>query len=580
MTAGFSLIRECLAEIYGPERIASVMAHLENLVRERSGETTTPRAASLSERDAILITYPDQIGAGGEAPLVSLDRFAGQYLKGLISGIHLLPFYPSSSDDGFSVTDYRAVDPAYGDWGNIESLGRQFDLMFDAVLNHASVHSRWFEDYLRNEEPYRGYFITVSGQPNLSAVVRPRTTPLLTSFASESGDRWVWTTFSADQADLDYRNPAVLLEMLDILLSYVDRGARFIRLDAVAYIWKEIGTSCIHLPQVHLIVRLLRGILEMVAPGVVLITETNVAHAENVRYLGNGSDEAHLVYNFTLPPLLLHTFHSQDSRVLSDWIANMRMPGNQPGFFNVLATHDGIGLNGAQGILTEVEIRQLIHRVQSSGGFVSWRSGSEGAPVPYELNANYLDALDAGGAPDNANAAARFICAHAILLSLRGVPGVYFHSLFGSRGWPEGAAATGHARKVNREKLGAVTLARALKDRASLRARVYTGIKRLLLARRESAAFSPWAQQRVLEAGPGILALLRVGSANGEAVLCLHNVTPEVQHFACRLWQVGEAGGQIRDLVGMGTMVWEPESMLRLEPFQCIWLTKAQDNAS
>jgi hypothetical protein len=331
---------------------------------------------------------------------------------------------------------------------------------------------------------------------------------------------------------------------------------------------------------VHLIVRLLRAVLEMLAPGVVLITETNVAHAENIRYLGNGSDEAHLVYNFTLPPLLLHTFHSQDSRVLSEWISNIRMPGNQPGFFNVLATHDGIGLNGTQGILTEAQVQQLISRIQSSGGMVSWRSGSKGARVPYEINANYLDALDAGGATDDAHAAARFICAHAILLALRGVPGLYFHSLFGSRGWPEGAARTGHARKVNREKLGAGAIARALEDRASLRSRVHIGIKRLLVARRASAAFSPWAEQRVLEAGPGILALLRADRAKGEEVLCLHNVTPAVQHFPLRLWQVGEAGRQIRDLIATGTMVWEPKTMLPLEPFQCIWLTAARENAS
>ncbi|HRQ23568.1 MAG TPA: alpha-amylase family glycosyl hydrolase, partial [Anaerolineales bacterium] len=325
-----------LTKIYGAERAAEAVERLSQLIERYRGRIPAPAALSLTERDSLLITYGDQVRGNGKSHLRTLAEFCEAHLRAVVGGVHILPFYPWSSDDGFSVKDYRAVDPDLGDWRDVEEWGKSFRLMFDGVINHASAQGEWFEKFLRNEEPYRDYFVTIKGNPDLSNVVRPRALPLLTEFETAAGKRKVWTTFSADQVDLDFRNPDVLLEIIDILLMYAERGAQFIRLDAIAYLWKEIGTSCIHLPQTHKIIQLLRAVFDEVAPHVYLITETNVPHTDNISYFGDGTNEAQLVYNFALPPLTLHTFRTGDAAILSDWASSLTLPSDRTTFFNFL----------------------------------------------------------------------------------------------------------------------------------------------------------------------------------------------------------------------------------------------------
>src|SRR5688572_20927545 len=356
------------------ERLQRIIAGYRMLIRARDNK--------LTERDSIFITYGDQLQSAGEKPLQTLGAFCNRYLKGVVSGIHFLPFYPWTSDDGFSVADYRKVDSALGDWEDISAIQDHFRLMFDAVINHASSQHEWFQAFLRDDPQYRDYFIVVEGNPDLSQVVRPRALPLLTTFDTSSGPKQVWTTFSADQVDLNFRNPDVLLEIIDTLLFYVTQGAQFIRLDAIAYMWKEIGTSCIHLPQTHRIIRLFRSVLDVVAPYVILITETNVPHVDNISYFGNGADEAQMVYNFALPPILLHTLHTGNSRVLSKWATGLTLPSTQTTFFNFLASHDGIGVNPARGILPDDEIDALIQRVIEPRCLFSFKNEVSGRPNP------------------------------------------------------------------------------------------------------------------------------------------------------------------------------------------------------
>ena len=323
----------------------------------------------------------------------NLSSFTRTHLSGVASGIHILPFYPWSSDDGFAVKDLFAVAPEYGTWADVERLGADFDLMFDAVFNHMSVESEWFRQFLAGDPAYRDFFVTVAGGADLSAVIRPRALPVLTAFASASGPREVWTTFSADQVDLNYRNPAVLAAVLEALLLYVARGARFIRLDAIAFLWKEPGTTCLHRPQAHRIVQLLRAVLDEVAPHVRLITETNVPHRDNLSYFGDGTNEAQLVYNFALPPLVLHALQTGRAEELTRWAQSLALPSDRVTFFNFLASHDGIGLNPARGILSDAGIDGLVQRTREHGGFISYKQLSDGTQEPYEMNINYLDAL-------------------------------------------------------------------------------------------------------------------------------------------------------------------------------------------
>ena len=516
-----------LTFLYGADKAPQNLDRVQKIIagyRER----IPVQDGNLTERDSILITYGDQVQTQTEKPLQTLSVFCKQYLTGVISGIHILPFYPWTSDDGFSVVDYRKVDPALGDWEDISAMHSHFRLMFDGVINHISSQSDWFQEFLRDASRYRNYFISVEDSPDLSQVVRPRALPLLTSFSTRSGEKRVWTTFSDDQIDLNFQNPEVLFEILDILLMYVERGATFIRLDAIAYLWKEIGTSCIHLPQTHRVIQFLRAALNEVAPHVHLITETNVPHVDNISYFGDGTNEAQLVYNFALPPLTLHAIHTGDTRALSDWAKTLTLPSSKTTFFNFLASHDGIGLNPARGILSNADIDSLVNTTLAHGGLISYKHNSDGTQSPYEMNINYFDALsDPQGNQSLELQINRFMASQAIMLSFVGIPGIYFHSLFGSRGWLDGVKQTGRNRTVNRQKCELVSLHRELADSESLRARVFTRFRQLLSVRSSSSAFHPHGAQKILDLHAAVFALERISPDETSRVICLHNVSPQ-----------------------------------------------------
>ncbi|HEY3311321.1 MAG TPA: sugar phosphorylase [Anaerolineales bacterium] len=557
-----------LNQIYGSETARPLWDELRARLGKARLAYPLRKTAPLTNMDAMLISYGDQVTAPGYVPLESLADFCDRHLDGLVSCLHILPFYPSSSDDGFAVKDYRQVDPALGGWEEIARLGEHRRLMFDAVINHASARGAWFRAFLRDEPPYNEYFISVSGSPDLSQVVRPRALPLLTRF----GDQDVWTTFSADQVDLNFANPRVLLEIIDLLLFYAAKGAEFIRLDAIAYLWKEPGTSCIHHPNTHRIIQLFRAALDEAAPHVRLITETNVPHLDNIAYFGDGSNEAQLVYNFALPPLVLHTLQSADASALSRWAAGLRLPSEKVTFFNFLASHDGIGLNPLRGILPESEIIALVQRTLQHGGRVNYKHNPDGSQSPYELNINYFDALsDPQGDEPLETQVGRFMAAQAILLSLVGLPGLYFHSLFGSRGWQAGPELTGMNRSINRQKLTRAELEKQLSTPGSLRAEVFRRYAALLRARASCEAFDPFGTQTVLDCSKPVFALLRQGY--GVRALCLQNVSSEHQSVAFDLRSLpGDTPNRsaIHDLLTGAHLPASPR--LEFAPYQSLWL--------
>ena len=543
MTSPENRLHAYLSELYDPETCDLVWLKLSEKINHFSRDHPELRDATttrpLTQADSMLITYGDQVRETGRKPLQSLDEFLDATISGWVSNIHILPFYPYSSDDGFSVIDDMRVDEQLGSWEDIQALSKGFGLMFDAVINHISRQSIWFKNYLAGIAPYTGYFIEVDPSRDLSQVFRPRTLPLLTEVQVGQERRHVWTTFSNDQIDLNYANPQVLLEILDVLLFYVENHARFIRLDAIAFLWKEIGTRCIHLPQTHAVVKLIHAMFEMVAPGTKLISETNVPHQENISYFGNEGDEAQLVYNFALPPLVLHSFRAGDATRLSAWAAGLSLPSRQVTFFNFLASHDGIGVTPVRGILSEAEINGLVERVLAHGGMVSSRTLPDGSQVPYELNISYFDALSDPAADEPLEVQInRFLTAHAIMFSIMGMPGIYFHSLFGSRSWQEGVEITGQKRTINRQKLERRELEEKLADPNSRRGRVFNGMKALLQARSTLAAFSPYAPQRVLDLSPYVFCVLR-GDPMGSQVVCLHNVSGSARSISLDLASLG-----------------------------------------
>ena len=553
---------EHLFALYGDEVGSAVLPRLYELIEHHRRQLGEIRPVApidrLHEADAVLITYADQVTSANEPPLETLHRFIGGHLAEAVTGVHLLPFYPYSSDDGFSVVDYGLVDADLGDWSHLTSLADDFRLMFDAVINHVSAQSRWFQGFLEGRPPYRDYFVTVDPAVDLSQVVRPRATPLLTPFDTADGVKHVWTTFSSDQVDLNYSNPAVLLDVIDVLLEYVGRGADILRLDAVTYLWKEIGTDCANHPKAHRIVKLIRSVLEAACPRVVLLTESNVPHEENVAYFGDGTDEAQMVYNFALPPLVLDAFLTGDATALKHWAAPLATPSDETAFFNFLASHDGIGVRPVEGILGEAGIERLVRATKERGGLVSYRRGSDGADSPYELNITYFDALNdpAGGESEHVQVN-RFLAAHAAMLSLAGVPGLYIHSLLGSRNYLAGVERTGRSRIINREKFTLSRLEAELEDAAGRRRRVLDGLTRLLRARTYDPAFHPQCEQEILESPPQVFAIRRAGE-----VYCLHNVAPRPGRMALR--------GDFTDLVS-GEEV-RLSGSLALPPLEARWL--------
>lgn len=553
-----NVIRDHLVALYGESLGAATFEKLQTRLIPSPENRGRECASEWVGVQSVLITYGDQLRAADRSPLRTLAEFCDQHLRGVIDGIHILPFYPYSSDDGFSVIDYQQVNPALGDWDDVARVGQHFHLMFDGVINHISAQSEWFKAFLRDDPKYRDYFISVEGDPDLSRVVRPRTLPLLTEFTTSAGAKKVWTTFSADQIDLNYANPDVLLEIIDVLLFYVARGAELIRLDAIAYLWKEIGTACIHLPQTHRVIQLLRAILNEVAPHVALITETNVPHRDNLSYFGDGHNEAQLVYNFALPPLTLHTFRTGDATALTQWAAGLTTLSDQTTFFNFLASHDGIGLNPARGLMSDANITALVDQVLRHGGRVSYKSNPDGSTSPYELNINYFDALSDPKSDEPLSLQIdRFVAAHAIMLALAGVPGIYFHSLFGSRSWPEGVTQLGHNRAINRQKFDRAEIERELSDPHSLRAEVFQRLQRLLQVRSSLDAFDPRRPQQVIELHHAIFAVQH------GAVLCLNNISNQIQRLTLdQLWQ------HAHDLVNDRAV----DADVTLQPYEVMWL--------
>ena len=538
MTPFEQTVHHYLTHLYGP-RAGEVQRRIgQHLANFRTASTASPPANTAghdaptwSEKDQWVICYGDSILDEGTPPLAVLDTFLQRYLGDAISGVHVLPFFPWSSDDGFSVIHYREVNSELGEWAHIQTLASHYDLMADLVLNHVSRESLWFVDYLTGSLPGRDYFIEVDPDTDVSQVTRPRSSPLLVPISTRRGTRHVWATFSEDQIDLNFENPDVLLEFVGILLFYLQQGVRIIRLDAVAFLWKRLGTSCIHLPETHTVVRLLRAIVDEIAPGTLLITETNVPHAENISYFGlerlakGAPDEAHMVYQFALPPLLLHTLTRGEATTIQTWLNSLPVLPEQCTYLNFTASHDGIGVRPLEGLLPDHERDALLELMHRFGGFVSMRSNPDGSDTPYEINITWFEAMCGTRRGPDPWQIARFLCSQAIMLSLQGIPALYIHTLTGTLNDVEGVERSGRLRSINRRRWQLDELALLLESPSTPTHDVFHALHRLLVQRRQEPCFHPNAPQRVIETPPELLAIERGPLRNGRRLLALYNVT-------------------------------------------------------
>jgi len=570
-SAKLKTIRKRLANLYGVEEADTLLDRFFHMIgRYGVGVNRTNLSSKvISQKDAVLITYADMVSDGKAHPFSTLKEFCTARLKGAFSAIHILPFYPWTSDDGFSVVDYREVDKRYGNWDDVSRLSEEFELMFDLVLNHCSSKSPWFREYVSGIEPGSNYILEGDEEADLSSVVRPRASPLLTPYQTRKGERHVWTTFSADQVDLDWTSPDLLFEFLDIIMFYASLGCRILRLDAVAFLWKEIGTNCLHLPKTHEVIKLIRNFIEVVAPEVLILTETNVPHQENISYFGKG-DEAHAVYQFSLPPLLLHGLLKGTAKHVTNWAAHLAPPPKGCHFLNFTASHDGIGVRPLEGILDTDEILSLADEVRGNGGHVSMRKLEDGSEFPYELNATYYGALSHKKDPEIGKK--RFLCSQAVALAMKGIPAVYFHSLCATPNYTEGVKETGHNRTINRKKWKSEELETLLEDEESNSGEIFEWYTRVLRRRASCPAFHPDASQKVIELGDEIFAFERRSLDGSQVIICLFNFLPhEVKSNQKQTLASYLSNGSVKDLISGGEFSFDHESFA-LRPYQALWL--------
>lgn len=514
----------------------------------------------LSESNIYMITYGDSIYEDNKPTLQTLQGFVNEQLEDIITDVHLLPMFPYTSDDGFSVTDHREIDTDLGSWDDIENFAKDKRLMFDFVANHMSQSSNWFNNYLAEKPGFEQFFIPKDKTFDTSRVVRPRTSPLFHNYAGKKGAKTAWTTFSEDQVDVNVRHFPALKELTDILLMYANRGGTSIRLDAIGFLWKQSGTTCMHLPETHVIIQLWRDLLDYFRPGTQIITETNVPHKENVSYLGDGTNEAHMVYQFPLPPLVLYSFTEKNATKLTNWAKTINKVSDKATYFNFLASHDGIGMRPTEGILTTEDQQSLIRKVENNGGRISYKTNPDGTESVYELNINYADALvnrnEGEGLPELIQ---KMIAAHSILLSFIGVPAIYYHSLLGSGNDYHGLEESGINRRINRKKLHIDDITKELQN-DNRRNKIFGGLASMVRKRQQESAFSPFAEQEVLDLSSAVFALDRHNLDTGERIRSVTNVTNETVTINI-------------DMAGIDLLSEKPvNKTITLEPYGTAWV--------
>ena len=568
----YSRVSEHLSIIYpdlNTKKLASEL--IAEMGMGRNIQRPTPHRNHWDQGDAILITYGNTIQSSGELPLVTLSRFLDKYLKRQFTAIHILPFFPFSSDDGFSVIDYSTVNPSLGDWENIESISKKYKLMSDLVINHISSRSRWFENYKNDVTPGKDYFIEGNPSDDFSKVVRPRNSPLLTSVRTKAGIRHVWSTFSGDQIDLNFRNPNVLKEFVSIVRSYLNHGITIFRMDAVPFLWKQKGTSCTNLQPTHEIIKLFHTLIEYYFPSALIVCENNVPSNENLTYFGN-ANEAHVIYNFSLPPLLIYTLLTGRCSHLKNWM--MSMPPAQSGttYLNFIASHDGIGLRPLDGLISDDGIDKLVEKTKQSGGRVTYRKSREGSDKPYELNITLFDLLKSTFDSDEDNySVERFLCAHSIMFALEGIPAVYIQSIFGSHNDLERLEHTQRNRSINRHIWNEFELEKELSDRQSPHANIFTELKRLLSIRKKQSAFHPNATQYTLHISDDIFAFWRQSINRDQSIFCISNVTATEKLINLRDINLINTD-EWKDLIG-GRLYFNIQEQLSLSPYQVLWIS-------
>ena len=528
------------------------------------------RLENWNESDIFLITYGDSIVTTKDKKLKTLKKFVDEFIKPHFNNIHILPFFPFSSDDGFSIVDYKKVRDDLGSWEDIILLSKDYRVMADIVINHSSKQSEYFREFIRGNKIYKDFFIAFDKNEGFEKVVRPRSSDLFQEVEISNKKKYLWCTFSHDQIDLNFKNPDVLLFFIKLIYLYLDQGINVFRLDAVAFLWKEKGTNCLNLPQTHEVVKLIRTILDNYNHNTLLITETNLPNLENLSYFGNG-DEANAIYNFTLPPLLLWTLLMGDSTALRKWSMSMPPAKEHTTYFNFIASHDGIGLRPTENILTDQERDTLIEIVKEFGGVISNRKKPDGTETVYELNIALLDAMRGTFKGIDHMQVERFIACHAIMLSLEGIPAFYIHSVLGTTNDYELMKKNSQNRSINRKSWDINEIKNKLLDDKSINNQVYKSIINLIKIRKKQPAFHPNAIQFTFNLGKNFFGIWRQSLDKKQSIFSVTNVTNIFQYLDLTELNLIESE-KWWELINNNEIT-NIKSIIALKAYQTVWIS-------
>ena len=522
-----------------------------------------------SEKDFFLITYADSVKKKKVKNLISLGNFLNKYCKEF-SFVHVLPFFPYSSDDGFAVKDFKKVNSEHGDWDDFKKISSSFKTMIDLVINHCSSENRLFKDFLNGSSLVSDFFIVSNEKFKESEkIVRPRSSDISKKINLNDKTKYVWCTFSHDQVDFNFKNPEVLIYLIEIMKFYLDKNVKALRLDAVAFIWKQLGSSCINLPQTHEIIRLLRLIIDNFYSDVLVITETNIPSHENLSYFGN-NNEAHCIYNFSLAPLLIHSIISGNGKYLKRWSRSMPPAQEKNSYLNFLSSHDGIGLRPLEGILPEKEIKNFINFFRKQGALFGLRKNKKKESV-YEVNITLLDAFKESYLGNDSFGIKRFILAHTILFSMEGIPAVYIQNLVGSKNDYTKVKKTGSNRSINRKNWEFKLLEEKLKNKKSINHKIFNHLKEIISIRKKQPAFHPNATQFTLQLEDDFFGIWRQSIDRSQSIFCVSNLTNSLKKISLlninliltNEWFDIISKKKINNLKGNIT----------LKPYQTYWLT-------
>ena len=562
-------ISSILRTIYKPSLNERDIDHLKDQIIQiikKFNQNNSKKKLTISEKTSLVICYGDNVNSNQKSSIQVFQNFFKKNLKKYFNAIHFLPFYPSSSDSGFAVKDHYKIEKRIGSWSDIKKISKSSHVMADIVINHSSARGLWFKNFLKKKRPGKDYFLTVNSKFNTSKVVRPRDHKLLKKIDIFGKSDFLWRTFSADQIDLDFKNPSVLLRFIKIMVHLVSNGVTIFRLDAIAYLWKKNGTNCINLKQTHEIVKLLRLISNLLNVETIIITETNLPEKENLSYFGK-NDEANWIYNFSLPPLLIHAFLFENSSYLNKWSKKLPNAKFQNSYLNFIASHDGIGMRPTEGILNERSLNNFLKRLKKNGSKFSYRKIQNKSKKVYEANITVFDALKKSDADPNGKFfLERYIAAHAIMISFEGVPAIYFNSLFGKSNDEAKYVITGNNRDINRYKWSYENITKKLNNKNSKQSIFYQNLGKLLEIKRKQKAFHPNAKRLNINLGSKLFCFKRTSLDKKQTIISITNCSSVDQYP-----KLNKKYSKWKNIIN--PKINSLNKSFKLKPFETMWLS-------